>query len=167
MHRDNVRVIGSSEPAVPMLAHARHRDEDPRTVLDRPLAATSLLDAVRDLRRDVEDTSFPLELDGVASARASRGKLVDQLTEHLIPRLTELSAPAIVMFVMGSGGEKLKLPRGAPKSAGVPGELVITAKFVGSRRLVERCVITLAGERGLLLVGEPGTAKISRPCSRA
>ena len=33
------------------------------------------------------------------------------------------------------------------------------AKFVGDRALVERCVVTLAGERGLLLVGEPGTAK--------
>ncbi|PVE05951.1 ATP-binding protein, partial [Streptomyces scopuliridis] len=31
--------------------------------------------------------------------------------------------------------------------------------FVGDRALVERCVVTLAGERGLLLVGEPGTAK--------
>lgn len=32
-------------------------------------------------------------------------------------------------------------------------------KFVGDRALVERCVVTLAGARGLLLVGEPGTAK--------
>lgn len=37
--------------------------------------------------------------------------------------------------------------------------MVITEKFVGDRALVERCVVTLAGERGLLLVGEPGTAK--------
>jgi MoxR-like ATPase len=36
---------------------------------------------------------------------------------------------------------------------------VIARKFVGERALVERCVVTLAGERGLLLVGEPGTAK--------
>ncbi len=32
-------------------------------------------------------------------------------------------------------------------------------KFVGDRALLERCVVTLAGQRGLLLVGEPGTAK--------
>jgi MoxR-like ATPase len=37
--------------------------------------------------------------------------------------------------------------------------MVIEPKFVGSRALVERCVVTLAGERGLLLVGQPGTAK--------
>jgi MoxR-like ATPase len=36
---------------------------------------------------------------------------------------------------------------------------VVEGKFVGDRALVERCVVTLAGERGLLLVGEPGTAK--------
>lgn len=35
----------------------------------------------------------------------------------------------------------------------------IAPKFVGQRALVERAVVTLAGERGLLLVGEPGTAK--------
>ena len=57
-------------------------------MLARPLAQTSLLDAVRDLRRDVGATSFPLEIDGVAEARASRARLVDQLDEHLVPRLT-------------------------------------------------------------------------------
>jgi MoxR-like ATPase len=35
----------------------------------------------------------------------------------------------------------------------------ITRKFVGEWALIERCVVTLAGERALLLVGEPGTAK--------
>ena len=38
-------------------------------------------------------------------------------------------------------------------------KLEIEQKFVGERALVERCVVTLAGERALLLVGEPGTAK--------
>ncbi len=37
--------------------------------------------------------------------------------------------------------------------------MTIARKYVGSRQLIERCVVTLAGERGLLLVGEPGTAK--------
>jgi len=51
-----------------------------------------------------------------------------------------LSPRSVVDFVMGTA----------------PG---VTAKFVGDRALVERAVITLAGGRGLLLVGEPGTAK--------
>jgi MoxR-like ATPase len=35
----------------------------------------------------------------------------------------------------------------------------ISRKFFGDDTLVERAIITLAGNRGLLLVGEPGTAK--------
>ncbi|MBR2087626.1 MAG: AAA family ATPase, partial [Oscillospiraceae bacterium] len=35
----------------------------------------------------------------------------------------------------------------------------ISRKFYGNDSLVERCIITLAGSRGLMLVGEPGTAK--------
>lgn len=75
-----------------------------------------------------------------------------------------LTANAVVTFVMGSNGEALKLPKGAkpralPDGKDVPKTLTIGAKFVGARALVERAVVTLAGERGLLLVGEPGTAK--------
>ncbi|MCR9197591.1 MAG: AAA family ATPase [Planctomycetaceae bacterium] len=68
-----------------------------------------------------------------------------------------LSPAAVVTFICGSGKEKLKLPKGA-KTDG-PAMLEIAEKFVGERAIVERCVVTLAGERGLLLVGEPGTAK--------
>ncbi len=35
----------------------------------------------------------------------------------------------------------------------------ISRKFYGNDALVERCIITLAGSRGLMLVGDPGTAK--------
>ncbi|MFK4222562.1 AAA family ATPase [Streptomyces sp. NPDC019890] len=58
---------------------------------------------------------------------------------------------AAVLFVCGSDGEALRSADGQ--------QLVVSRKFVGDRALVERCVVTLAGERGLLLVGEPGTAK--------
>ncbi|KQY44509.1 GTPase domain-containing protein [Cellulomonas sp. Root137] len=95
--------------AQPLAPHARHAASDPRDVLARPLAATSLLDAVRDLRRDVERTGFPLEIDGIASARASRARLVDQLGEHLVPRLTELSAPAVVVVSGSTGAGKSTL----------------------------------------------------------
>jgi MoxR-like ATPase len=83
------------------------------------------------------------------------------------PRPTgwRLTPRAVVTFICGSDGEALALPsaaKGAGRSAGAgatPVKLVIARKFVGDRDLVERCVVTLAGERGLLLVGEPGTAK--------
>jgi MoxR-like ATPase len=35
----------------------------------------------------------------------------------------------------------------------------IKAKFVGRRAMLERCVVALATNRGLMLIGEPGTAK--------
>ena len=95
--------------AQPPAAHARHAASDPRDVLARPLAATSLLDAVRDLHRDVERTGFPLEIEGIVSARASRARLVDQLGEHLVPRLTELSAPAVVVVSGSTGAGKSTL----------------------------------------------------------
>lgn len=36
---------------------------------------------------------------------------------------------------------------------------VIQKKYFGNDALIERCIVTLAGNRGLMLVGEPGTAK--------
>jgi len=35
----------------------------------------------------------------------------------------------------------------------------IVAKFVGKRSFLERCIVSLATNRGLMLIGEPGTAK--------
>ena len=95
--------VQPAQYAQPLVGSARHAASDPRDILARPLAQTSLLDAVKDLRRDVEKTGFPLEIAGIEVARASRDRLVDQLGEHLVPRLTELSAPAVVV-VSGSTG---------------------------------------------------------------
>ena len=60
-----------------------------------------------------------------------------------------LSPKAVRTFILGAkkpiefNGEKLEIQK----------------KFFGNDALVERCIITLAGSRGLMLVGEPGTAK--------
>jgi hypothetical protein len=69
-----------------------------------------------------------------------------------------LTPRAVVTFVVGSGEDHLRLPRGT-NAESVPTSMRIPPKFIGQRGLIERCVVTLAGERGLLLVGEPGTAK--------
>src|SRR5262245_9404936 len=66
------------------------------------------------------------------------------------PPSWKLTPKAVVTFIVGSRGEALRAGGSA---------MTIPEKFVGDRGLVERCVVTLAGERGLLLVGEPGTAK--------
>ncbi|MDH4145281.1 MAG: AAA family ATPase, partial [Acidimicrobiia bacterium] len=52
-----------------------------------------------------------------------------------------LSLPSVRRFVMGDA------------------ELGLEPKFVGHPGVVERAMVTLATSRGLLLVGEPGTAK--------
>ncbi len=62
---------------------------------------------------------------------------------HLSPRMVET-------FILGS--EK---PIAGPDG----GEVTITPKFVGERRLVQVAIATLASDRALLLAGDPGTAK--------
>ncbi len=60
-----------------------------------------------------------------------------------------LSPKAVRTFILG-----------AKKPIDFNGEKIeIKKKFFGNDALVERCIITLAGTRGLMLVGEPGTAK--------
>ena len=60
-----------------------------------------------------------------------------------------LSPKAVRTFILGSS-----------KGIKYDGKVVnIKKKFFGNDALVERCIITLAGSRGLMLVGEPGTAK--------
>ncbi|MGD8216127.1 ATP-binding protein [Aestuariimicrobium sp. Y1814] len=64
----------------------------------------------------------------------------DQQLGRTAPEGWQLSAPSVVEFVLGDGGP-------------------ISEKYVGRRDLVERCVVSLATNRGLMLIGEPGTAK--------
>ncbi|NMR21108.1 dynamin family protein, partial [Cellulomonas fimi] len=77
--------------------------------VEPPTVTLSLLDAVRDLRRDVDATRFPLDIPGVAAARASRTRLLDQLNDHLLPRLEELSTPAVVVLAGSTGAGKSTL----------------------------------------------------------
>ncbi|WP_182114074.1 GTPase domain-containing protein [Actinotalea sp. JY-7876] len=79
------------------------------SVEQRPRASASLLDAVSDLRRDVDATRFPLPLPGVREAEERRVQLLDQLDDHLLPRLRELSAPAVVVVAGSTGAGKSTL----------------------------------------------------------
>ncbi|AWI09352.1 ATP-binding protein [Ereboglobus luteus] len=56
-----------------------------------------------------------------------------------------LTPRSVLRFIMGE-------PGAAPDSPGAP-------KFVGAQSFLERCIVALATNRGLMLVGEPGTAK--------
>lgn len=69
------------------------------------------------------------------------------------PSAWKLSPRAVLAYIVGSQ-KPLKATIGG-KSIEVP----ITRKFFGDDSLVERAIVTLASERALLLVGEPGTGK--------
>lgn len=64
-----------------------------------------------------------------------------QKDDHPRPEGWRLSPQAVVKFILGDGKEG------------------IARKFFGNDALVERAVVTLMGHQGLMLVGEPGTAK--------
>jgi MoxR-like ATPase len=65
-----------------------------------------------------------------------------------------LSPRSVETFILGSQGRELSYEdaNGAQKTA-------VTKKFYGDDILVQRAIVSLASDRGLLLVGEPGTAK--------
>lgn len=65
-----------------------------------------------------------------------------------------LSPRAVERFVLGSDDPLgLELPDGSTR------EVRVARKFYGHDVLVQRAIVTLASDRGLMLVGEPGTAK--------
>jgi MoxR-like ATPase len=69
------------------------------------------------------------------------------------PAAWKLSPRSVLTYVVGAK-KPLKATIGG-KSVEVP----ITRKFFGDDSIVERSIVTLASERALLLVGEPGTGK--------
>ncbi len=94
---------------------------------------------------DRDDTpQIPEELQRPAAEVMWAGEL-ERLAEHdrgtAKPDGWSLSPQAVLKFVLGD------------EASGVE------PKFVGKRSFVERCVVALATQRGLMLIGEPGTAK--------
>src|SRR5215475_9421035 len=83
--------------------------------------------------RTPAETQFSTELEALAAQ--------DQAPR---PANWRLSPRAVVTYILGGA-----LPDGT----------AISAKYVGSRRLVETAVATLLTDRALLLLGVPGTAK--------
>src|ERR1044071_7606181 len=64
----------------------------------------------------------------------------------------KLSPRSVLAYIVG--GKTLKATIG-----GTEREVPITRKFYGDDSVVERSIVTLASERALLLVGEPGCGK--------
>lgn len=84
-----------------------------------------------DIQRPAAETRYADELARLTKADKSKPR----------PAGWRLTPQSVVRFILGD--EKAK----------------IASKFVGSRGMIERCVVALATNRGLMLIGEPGTAK--------
>src|SRR5581483_5076376 len=89
-------------------------------------------DGKREALRQPAEILFAKELEALASSdKGAR------------PEGWALSPRAVETYILG----------------GEAGGVKITPKYVGSPRLVQIAIATLATDRALLLVGEPGTAK--------
>lgn len=98
---DTAHLADNPTPAVP--------DNEELAMNEEQILASvspTMLDAVLDLRHDVAAAGLPLAIGGVESARVSRERLLDQLDNHLIPRLQELTAPALVVLAGPTGSGK-------------------------------------------------------------
>lgn len=76
-------------------------------------------------------------------------EVLESTDTHKKPDNWKLSPKAVRTFILGS--ETPVEYKGSTYRIG--------KKYFGNDALVERCIVTLAGNRGLMLVGEPGTAK--------
>ncbi|MCU1571534.1 MAG: hypothetical protein JWR33_2275 [Naasia sp.] len=68
-----------------------------------------MLAAVRGLRETVERTALPLDLPGAREAQQSRSRLLDQLDDYVIPRLTSIDAPLLAVIGGSTGAGKSTL----------------------------------------------------------
>ena len=82
-------------------------------------------------QRPAAEIMYAAELDKLAREDAGRPR----------PQGWSLAPESVLRFIMGDA-----------KSG-------ISPKFVGRRSFLERCIVALATNRGLMLIGEPGTAK--------
>jgi len=85
-----------------------------------------------DSLRSAAEDSYAAELAALAEHDA-----------HDRPERWRLSPQAVATYLLG----------------GKAGELAIEPKYIGQRRIIEIAIATLATDRGLLLLGVPGTAK--------
>ncbi len=87
------------------------------------------------------------------SRYADQLEALRQVDPDTPPSSWRLSPRQVLAYVTGT-----KKPVKATLD-GQPREVPITRKFFGDDGIVERAIVTLASERALLLVGEPGTGK--------
>ena len=70
---------------------------------------TNLLSAVTLLRRALENATLPLDLPDGSTARQNRTRLLDQLDDYVIPRLSSMDAPLLAVVGGSTGAGKSTL----------------------------------------------------------
>lgn len=85
----------------------------------------------QDIQRKPAELLYRDEIASFVKADKSKSK----------PRGWQMTPESVVKFIVGDKGKGSE------------------AKFVGERAVIERCVVALATNRALMLIGEPGTAK--------
>ncbi|MHA1228492.1 MAG: AAA family ATPase, partial [Candidatus Hodarchaeales archaeon] len=93
--------------------------------------------------REPAEIKFALELQALKEADKNNAK----------PENWELSPKMVLKYILGDA-KPITMEIDGKKE-----EIKITRKFYGDKHVVERALVTLASDRGLLLVGEPGTGK--------
>ncbi len=102
-----------------------------KVATEEPAGGVDLPPETAELQRPPAEVQFAEELRRLTEGDAGKPR----------PRGWKLTPQSVVRFVIGDE------------------HLGITPKFVGKRSFVERCAVALATARGLMLIGEPGTAK--------
>jgi hypothetical protein len=74
-----------------------------------PTETTALADALRRLRAAVGDIAFPLALPAAAAAATTARQVAAQLDDYLLPRLSRLDAPLLVVVGGSTGAGKSTL----------------------------------------------------------
>ena len=76
---------------------------------DSGVGNARLLSSVQGLRSAVADATLPLDLATARAARLARTRLLDQLDDYVIPRLTSLDAPLLAVVGGSTGAGKSTL----------------------------------------------------------
>lgn len=97
----------------------------------QPVAVAATSAPSPDLQRPAAEALYADELRRLAEADLGAPR----------PKGWKLTPRSVLAFVVGDD------------------KLGVAPKFVGSRAFLERCIVALATHRGLMLIGEPGTAK--------
>ncbi|WP_435299739.1 GTPase [Timonella sp. A28] len=71
-----------------------------------PAIGSTVFDIVKDLRTDADSLAFPIPVSSAEDAHSAKKLLLAQLDDHLLPRLAELSTPAVVVVAGSTGAGK-------------------------------------------------------------